>query len=180
MARAFARAPKTVDQEPLHDAVFQRVKRYGGKTAMRLEHAFGGDEPAFELFKLFIHGNAERLEGAGRGMDALAPTRQNALDNPGELAGTADRTRGDDGMRDGTRALLLAVGFQDARKRRFGERVHQIRGGCSQARIHAHVERAVMTEGKAALGFIELEGRDAEIESDSIGCENAAFGQELF
>src|SRR5215471_1082385 len=79
-----------------------------------------------------------------------------------------------------SRPRVLAVGFQDAGERRFGERVHEIRGGCSQARIHAHIERAVMAEGKAALGFIELEGRDAEIESDSVGGENAPLSQELF
>src|SRR5262249_28704165 len=41
-------------------------------------------------------------------------------------------------------------------------------GGAKPGARHAHIQRTIAHEGKAALGFIELHRRDAEIENNTI------------
>ena len=53
-------------------------------------------------------------------------------------------------------------------------------GGARTALAHTHVERPVEPEGKAALGFIELHRRNAEVEDDAIGRRRIAGGQNGF
>ena len=63
---------------------------------------------------------------------------------------------------------LLAIAEDDRGQLRFVRRVDDIGGG-GPGLAHAHVERAVLAEGEAALRLIELEGGHADIEHDAIG-----------
>ena len=47
------------------------------------------------------------------------------------------------------------------------------------ARVHAHVERRVVTEAEAARGVVELRRGDAEVEQDAVGANDAGAGREL-
>ena len=62
---------------------------------------------------------------------------------------------------------LLAEARNDGGEIALGGGGNQV-GGARPALAHAHVERAVETEGEAALGFVELHRRDADIEHDTI------------
>ena len=74
-------------------------------------------ERAHELAELVVDGDAQRLEGAGRRMDAAGLGPDEAGDELGELAASsrcgALRAALDDGARDGARAALLAVMEED-------------------------------------------------------------------
>ena len=62
---------------------------------------------------------------------------------------------------------FLAQPEDDVRKVAFRHGVDHI-GRSWPGCAHAHVERAVLHEGKAALAFIDLEARDADIEHDAV------------
>src|SRR4029077_885766 len=62
---------------------------------------------------------------------------------------------------------LLAEGKDDVSEIPFAGLVDDV-GGAGALAAHAHVERSVETERKAASGGIELHGGDAEIEHDAI------------
>ena len=49
-----------------------------------------------------------------------------------------------------------------------GRSIHEVRSRRPVC-AHAHVERPVAHKRKAALGFVELHGRDANIEGDAVG-----------
>ena len=78
----------------------------------------------------------------------------------------------DDGAGDGARAALLAEAKQNFRKLCLILLIDDIGCACAFAG-HAHVERTITHEGKAACRFVELHGGDAEIENDGIGRREA-------
>ena len=51
-------------------------------------------------------------------------------------------------------------------------------GGGRPFGAHAHVERAVVLEGEATLGFVQLHGGDADVEHDAVDGRPAGFGSE--
>ena len=63
-----------------------------------------------------------------------------------------------------------------AARSRSGSVVDEV--ACGRAfGAHAHVERAVLVEGEAALGLVELHGGDAEVEGNPVDRGDAfAFG----
>ena len=74
--------------------------------------------------------------------------------SPVRVIGSSAR-RATNGAGDGAGALLLAERGDDGGKVAFGELVDEV--ACGQAfGAHAHVERAVLGEGEAALSLIEL------------------------
>src|SRR5207248_1314708 len=52
----------------LHAPILERVVGEHGEPAARTEHAVAVGEEALQLAQLVVHGDAERLEGAGAGM----------------------------------------------------------------------------------------------------------------
>ena len=54
--------------------------------------------------------------------------------------------------------------------------VEEFGGGLARL-AHAHVERTVGREGKAAVGLVELHRRDADIERDGVDQADAALGE---
>ncbi len=73
----------------------------------------------------------------------------------------------DDGARDRAGMPLLAERSDDGGEVALGGLRHHV-GGARPVAAHAHVERAVEAERKAALGLVELHRRDAEIEHDAV------------
>ncbi len=100
--------------------------------------------------------------------------RVRARDGLGEHAGGGDRrlgALGDDGAGDAPRRALFAVEIEDIGERLGFELIDQV-GGAAPGALHAHVERAVEAEGKAALRLVELHGGHADVEHDAVkGCE---------
>ena len=71
----------TLLQEPLHDAIFQRVEGDDHQPAARLQGALGGGKSASQLAQLVIHVDAQRLEGLRRRMLRItAPAADRARD----------------------------------------------------------------------------------------------------
>ena len=62
---------------------------------------------------------------------------------------------------------LLAQREQQIGEVALRQRVHQI-GSRTTTALHAHVERPIKTEREAALGLIELERGDTEVEDHAI------------
>jgi hypothetical protein len=83
MARPAAAFGGALGEEALHDPVLDGMERDHGELAARLQRAFGRAQGGDELAQLVIHRDAERLEGAGRGV-ALPRllARQAGFDEP--------------------------------------------------------------------------------------------------
>ena len=171
MARRLGGRGAAAGKKPLGDAVLERMEGDDDEPASGLEQALGGGQASGELAKLIVEIEPERLEGARRrvlGLVALAA--EHAGDDVGELAGRGDR-------RFSPRRATMALAI--ARARRSSPSLPMISASsCSDSvltrsaavgpcRAHAHVERAVLHEGEAALGLVELHRGDAEIEHDA-------------
>ena len=79
----------------------------------------------------------------------------------------AVRALADDGAGNGARMPLLAENEDDVGEIAFAG-VRDDVGGARALGPHAHVERAVVAEGKAAARGVELHRGDAEIEHDAV------------
>ena len=79
----------------------------------------------------------------------------------------------------GAREALLAERRDDGGKIALGRRVDHV-GGARPVAAHAHVERAVLAEGKSALGLVELHRGDAEIEHDAVDRVMAEAARDRF
>ena len=76
-----------------------------------------------------------------------------------ELAGAFDRRfgpRGDDGARDASRELFLAQPVQRIRELALRGAREPLGRGLTGLVVHPHVERPVLHETEAAIGFVEL------------------------
>src|SRR3954470_12713079 len=88
-----------------------------GKTSARRQNLLRGSQATLELAQLVVHGDAQRLEGAGGGI-ALVPALRTdgAAHDLGQLAGGLDAlrlARLDDGARYTAAATLLTVTEDD-------------------------------------------------------------------
>jgi hypothetical protein len=113
-------------------------------------------------------------KGAGGGMDAalaLHRSREGIDDELGERTRAGQRpgaAGGLDGRDDAAPILLLPEVTDGADEGIVARDLEPTGGGLAGARVHAHVGRGVVAEGEAAVGLVELEGRDAEIEKDAV------------
>ena len=126
-------------------------------------------KPAFQLAQLVIHMDAQRLEGAGGGMDGMAQGG-GALrfrHDLGQLRRAGDGARGDDGAGDAAGVLFLAIARDGQAQGALVGAVDEI-GGAFARQAHAHVQRAVLAEGKTPRRLVELEGRNAQIQHDAV------------
>jgi hypothetical protein len=150
------------------------------------EHAAGGElgegggQAALDGADLVVDGDADALEGAGRGMDAaLAPDgggngpgdQLGERAGAGQLAGAAGAL---DGGHDPAPVVLLAQIADGADQFLVAGGLQPLRGGQIVARVHAHVGPGIEPEGKAAVALVELEGGDPEVEQDAV---EAGVGQ---
>src|SRR5262245_5739266 len=97
----------------------------------------------------------------------MAPAR--ACATPATMSASArgaDRrrsARGDGGAGDMARVALFAEGRDNGRKLALGRQCHDVGRGRTGA-AHAHIERTIVTKGKAACGLIELHRGDTKVE----------------
>ena len=104
-------------------------------------------------------------------MDRAVTRVHDAGDDFGQRARRVDgalAARPDDGARDGSGVAFLAQGGDDEGEIAFAG-VRDDVGGARTVATHAHVERPVEPERKAARRLIELHRRNAEIEHDAVG-----------
>ena len=158
------------------------MERNHCQAATRREDRFSCDEATLQFAQLIVHGDTQRLEGPRCGI-ALVFRREThrATHDLGQLAGcldSLDLAGLDNGVRDPAAAAFLAVAPEDVGELHFVGFVHEIRCGWP-ALFHAHVERAVPTEGEAALGTIELHRRHTKVERHTVDIIDALGGQQL-
>ena len=131
-------------------------------------------EDLLELHELGVDRDAERLERARRGVDLrLALLRERdrigaelrELGRGAELIGLG---RVLDQPGDPLRVALLAVLEEDLGEVGRVGGPDQLERRLAVGRIHPHVERAVLHEGEATLGQVELGRRDTQIEQQAI------------
>ena len=164
-------AARAEAEELLDDPVLERVERHHREAPAGLDEPLGGAKPAHEFAQFVVDRDAQRLEGACRGMGQLsAPRRRDAGDEPGKLQRRGERlclAVGDDGARDPASGALLAEVKQNV-----GDRplvlVAQDVGGRTAAAPHAHVEGSVEAEREAARRLVELHRRNPDVEHDSV------------
>ena len=116
-----------------------------------LSMAIAASKAALQFAQLVIHMDAQRLEGAGGGMDGMAQ-RGGALrlgHDLGQLRGAGDGAGGDDGAGDAAGVLFLAQPRDHRGQGAVIGAVDEIGGGFAR-KAHAHVQRAVFAEGKTA------------------------------
>ena len=136
---------------------------------------------ALESADLVVHGDADALESARGGMDAAL-----ALGGGGNGVGDELGERG--GAREGTGAVgafdraddaapvvLLAEVADGPDQGIVRGLLQPAAGGLARARIHAHVGRGVGAKREAAVGLVELEGGNPEVEEDAV---EAGVGQQ--
>ena len=92
----------------------------------------------------------------------MASARSSVRSNGLRLAPLLDHAGDAPGM------PLFAEQAEDARKVAGLEAVDDVGRAWAGLR-HAHIERPVGAEGEAALGLVDLHGRDADVEHDAIG-----------
>ena len=87
-------------------------------------------------------------------------------------------SRHDDGARDPPRGALLAEIVENVGESLLGRRIDEI-GRARACSAHAHIERPVVAEGKAAFGLVELHRGNADVEDDSCEWEKILAGGDL-
>src|SRR6266508_1058410 len=92
MPRAARRRCAPAGEEPLGDAILERMEGDDHEPASRLEQPLGGRKTSGELVELFVEIKAERLEGPGRWMfHLIALAADHARHDVGKLARGQDR-----------------------------------------------------------------------------------------
>ncbi|MNN24592.1 hypothetical protein D3C81_1380300 [compost metagenome] len=182
MARAAGRVTRALGQEGFDDAVFQRMEGDDDQTAAGRQRGLGGFQTALQLTQFVVDGDTQGLEHAGRGVDRrAATTAQGLFDHLGQIQGAAERlldAAAQDGGGHPTRLTLVAVLLEDMGQRPVIPSVDEIGGGRPRV-AHPHIQRPVAHEGEAALGLIQLHGRDANIEDSAVQLSLAALGEGL-
>ena len=115
--------------------------------------------------------DAQPLKCAGGGVDAVLGAADNRADDIGELAGGLDTgfsAGADDGAGNGAGASLLAVLVDHVGEVAFVHGVDHVRRRRAARGVHAHIQRAVLAEGEAALRLVDLRGGYAQIQHDHV------------
>src|SRR5829696_9084469 len=144
------------------------------EAAAQAQEPFRRMQRPHELAELIVHGDAQSLEDSRRRVRSAGLGPDQARREVRELACGGDGfapTGLDDGAGDGSGAALLAVVIEYVRELGFGRAVDEV-GGARAIALHAHVERAVVPEREAPLRLVELHGRDADIEDDTVRAGN--------
>ncbi len=172
-ARAYGAIPPppaaALAQKRFYASVLERVKRNHRETAARHQQPLGGGQSAIQFAQFVVDRNAQRLKRAGSRIEPGLTCRDRGAHDLGQLAGAANRrmlARRDDRPRDAAGEALLAERADHPGQLVLGKPGDEV-GRALPLRAHAHVERSVEPERKAALRGIELQRRDAEIEGDT-------------
>ena len=128
------------------------------EAAAFAQQVFRRGEGFCEFAELVVHEDAQRLEGAGGGVNPVAAAKDTGA-QVRELFRGLEWAVSDDSAGDGAGFALFAKGAQDVGDVAHIGAVDDVgRGGALPLAAHAHIERAVVAKGKSAIGLIELEG----------------------
>jgi hypothetical protein len=145
------------------------VKRNHCEAAARHQEPLRARQPAVEFAQFVVDRDAQRLERAGCRIEPGFAFRHRFAYDLGELAGASNGhvlTRRDDRLRDAAGEALLAERADQPLELVFAEPRDEVRRALAPV-AHAHVERPVEPERKAALGGVELQRGNPEIERDT-------------
>src|SRR5690606_10641335 len=115
--------------------------------------------------------DADGLEAAGRRVAPVLAARHHAGDQVRQLRGAGDRllrARGHDRTGDAPALLLLAIAPQDLGDLALVGARQPLGSTLARVGVHAHVQRAVLAEGKAALGHVQLRRGHAQVQQDAV------------
>ena len=151
---------------------------HGDESAAEVERLQGCRHGAFEGFKLVVHFDAQRLEGAlgGVAAGALRGDGHSLLNNAYELTGGFQGrvgAGGADGAGDTRCELLFAPVADNAAQLVFAVFVDNNTGGELIFGVHAHVQGRVVGVGEAAGAFVQLHGGDAQVHQDAVDALHA-------
>ena len=175
MPRSGRQVAAALLHEALDDAVLETVEGDHRQPSARPQRALGGAQPGLELVELGVQVDADRLEGA-RCRVGLHPRvmAQRLAHHGGKLGGPRERASGDDRAGHRAGARLLAIFLDDPRDLGLVGLVEEFGGG-QPGLAHPHVERAVLAEGEAALGLVELHRADPDVEHDPVDRQQATL-----
>ena len=135
-------------EEAFDDAIFERMEGDDGEPSAFNQQALAREQALDQLPEFVVHGDAERLEAAGRGVSVTRLATDGFFDQAsqfGRRRDRLDRTCRDDRMRNAARFELFAIGEQQVGEIGFIEAVDEVRSGLALPR-HAHVEGAIAHE----------------------------------
>ena len=166
-------------QKSLDPSVLERVKRDHGQPTAMHQQLFGRDEPAIELTKLVIDGDAEGLKGPSCGILSRFGFRHRGTHDFGELDRPFNRPatlRCGDRTGNSAGEPFPAEIVDQLCQLAFRQRRNQICGARDLA-AHPHIERPVKAKRKAALWRIELHRGDPQIQGDARDWPDANRGE---
>ena len=162
-------------EEGLDDSILQGVKADDREPSAVRQPAAEDFQPAGQDTELVIDGDAQSLKDAGCRMPCPCP-RDHRGDGGREIKGCAQRTvlahRGDS-RRDVYGSRLFAIFSEDPGQ--FGRtgRIHDVGRRLRVFAAHSHVKRAVLHQGEAPAGCVDLIRGDAQIEKRATHRRNA-------
>src|SRR5690554_4171865 len=112
----------------------------------------------FQRAEFIVYGNPQRLKYARRRVNLIGfATGRNLLNGFGKLARRLERTLADDHPGQMAASLFLAVTVENIRQFILIPIVDNFSGGwAAPLRIKTHIQRAIVTKGKAAFGLVKL------------------------
>lgn len=157
-------------------AVFAAVEGDDGGDASGLEDARKGIEERIEIGQLVVDHDAERLKGACGGVElgahaALDGEVASFADNGHEVLGGGDGLLGaalDDELGDFLCVFFVAELKESVGEILFAHAAEDGGGWFALGWIHAHVERAGLAIGEAAVWVIDLRAGDADVGEDGV------------
>src|SRR5579885_1369882 len=153
-------------EELLDDAIFQRMKADDGEPPTRTQECDSLWQRALQAAEFVVDGDAQRLKGACRGMDAAGPPMHHRCHQRRQFAATLDGSLAspfDDTPRNRTRTPLLTIAIENIGKVRLIELVHQVRRRLALRCIEAHIQRRIAGKtGEAEAAFVAGKLRSEE------------------
>ncbi len=146
------------------------MERDRHETPARYEELLRSVERPFEAPDLVVHEDPHRLKHPLRRVAAPLLPADRRAHGPRQLHRRKERTTLGDlpGDPPSLPARHVPVADEDVRDLRRLGLVQKIRRGPAGARVHAHVERALLHVAEATLGLVDLEAREPEVEEDAV------------
>src|SRR5690606_11226725 len=144
--------------EPLDDAVLERMEADHRQPPARAQRVVGGAEAALEVLELAVDVDPDRLERARGRVDVATPARHHRGAQPGQFGGALERALAaadNDRARNAAAHALLATGPQHVGDLALVGAGQPLGRALARLGIHAHVQRAVLAEAEAAPGDVE-------------------------
>jgi len=163
-----------------HAAILAGMEGEDGHASAGAQAGGQMAQERIERRELVIDGDAQRLKDAAHGeiQIGFANLWQRGADGVGKLAGGGERFSSENGGKF-IRARFIGILLEQTGKGCGVDFLQEGGSGLAALRIHAHVERAIVLDGKTAHRVIDLHGGNAEVGEDEIGAGELAGGEGL-